>query len=138
MRWLLPRTFILCLIFCTLLVATQWIGSSQKNPAAEILKLDAEQLSHSCWHHICLRKTTIVEAETELRNDTASINDVEQSAPVGSQTTVCWDNLAFQGAENCAVESLAVSKRFDYIYFQTLSTPYFPVTLEPVLHFRAS
>src|SRR5262245_12502114 len=100
MRWIVARTLILSLFFVFPLVAVRWLGSARKNPAADILKLDAEQFAHSCWHNICIGRTTMAEAEADLRADADLIANIHYKG-----TSLCWDINGIPGAEGCAYSS---------------------------------
>ena len=59
MRWIVARTLILSLLFVFPLFVVRGIRNCPKNPAADILKMDAKQFARSCWHNICIGRTTL-------------------------------------------------------------------------------
>ena len=62
--------------------------------------MDAKQFARSCWHDICIGRTTLTQAEAELRADADLITNVRYKS-----TLLCWGINGIPDAEGCATPS---------------------------------
>jgi len=102
MRWVLLRISGVIAIFVLALFGVRWIGSFSKNPAVELLGLDAEQIAQSCWRKICPGRTTFQEAEVLLQADEHTISNIRFTSFKAPYTALCWEYTMMPGVVNCA------------------------------------
>lgn len=132
MRWLIVRTITISAVILFLLMVVRWMGSFRKNPAAEILGLDAGEVARSCWHKICPGQTTFAEAESLLRAEAGQISNIHYTALKTPSTILCWDNALMPGALNCAAQFDQKLDTIADISFNN-NTDNFPVDLGDVV-----
>jgi hypothetical protein len=128
MRWLVRRTITVSVILVFLLFAVRWVGSFRKNPAAEILELDAGQVAQSCWHHICPGRTSFTEAKALVYAETNRVSNIYFHKYPQSATSLCWNDTVLLNATICANQSDPDSDIIDYIQIGPLGDD-FPVSL---------